>query len=932
MKIVFNILLFFSFLASHTAYAQNDLKKEIQDIADRVTMLADSNSAEKTYIHTDKSFYINSDTIWFKIYLFNAPFLTASEKSGISYLEIANEQNEVVKRVMVSMYMGLGWGQIALDKKDFPEGAYTLRAYTNWMRNFDENYIFKKQFYIYSTNEKDLLIHSDIGFIEEMGKQKATVKLRLSKIDQKPLIKNDFQVKIVEGKKVWFKDNDQASSNGSLAFNFDIPEKSAPDKLYINLQPLNKNEENTVYTIPVILNRPENTDLQFMPEGGYLVEGIDAHIAFKALNEDGTGANVSGSVYNSREQEVLSFQSTHSGMGSFYLNPQPGETYNARIKLPNGKYSKLYPLPIVQSSGLVLNVLNQFGSDSLEINVSAKIDSQYSNPVFYLIGQSRGVACYGAIVSLKQNGIKTKIIKTAFPTGVARLTLLNADKQVLNERIVYIDHDDHLRVNVSGDKEYYSTRDSVGMSIEIKDKNGDPVSGDFSVSVTDDAQAKYDSLKSSSLKSVILLTSDLKGTIENPGYYFPPVSTKEINDHLDNLLLTQGWVNYDWQSVFQPIKPAMNLAEASFSIKGEVTNVFNKPVKNSGVILLSHKPFFLVSSSTNDKGTFNFKNIYPTDTAVYLIQARNKRGKSFNIGIEVEEFKPPVFSTSNERILPWYVNMDSNRIKAINTIIAYQKDWEKLTGGKVLKEIIIAGRKKIEDSKNLNDDGGSDFALTKEDLQKAGKATLGDLLMKNIKGFRRGGIRSASQYFIDGKQVHLIIDGIDIDFGARIIDPGPPSEFPPSLSSNVEQFLNYYMAEDIKGIEVMKSSKYSGRYFQTFQVPLRGSPFDHAYIEITTYGGVGPFLKSTPGIYRYRPMPFAPDIQFYSPKYLSRDDHSFVDNRSTIFWSPNIVSDKNGKAAFSFYTADRPGTYTVLIEGCDMNGNIESTVRKIIVK
>jgi len=64
---------------------------------------------------------------------------------------------------------------------------------------------------------------------------------------------------------------------------------------------------------------------------------------------------------------------------------------------------------------------------------------------------------------------------------------------------------------------------------------------------------------------------------------------------------------------------------------------------------------------------------------------------------------------------------------------------------------------------------------------------------------------------------------------------------------------------------------------------------------VTTFGGAGPFLKKIPGIYIYKPLTFAPEMQFYSPKYFSKDDHSFIDTRSTIYWSPNIVTDKNGK-------------------------------------
>lgn len=925
MKILLScFLVLFIFLQNNIIYAQSG-KEEIHDIVNKINARTDSFTPEKIYLQTDKPFYALNDTLWFKIYLFDAAYLTFPSKSEIAYIEIASEENKVMKRMMVSLSFGLGWGNIVLREKDFPEGNYTLRTYTNWMRNFGEQYIFRKQFYISSPGETNLLIKSNLNVKQEAGKPRADIGLQINKIDQQPLPNADFQLRITDGSKVWYRDKVKTSYNGSLDFNFNIPENANPDHLSVTLQTLNKKEENPVYKIPIIFNRPENIDLQFMPEGGYLVTGMDTRVAFKAISEDGNGTSVSGSVYNSKQQEVLSFQSTHLGMGSFNLKPQQGEIYFARIKLPDGSYSKDYALPPVKTSGIVLNVINKLESDSLEISIAATPDILATHSSYYLIGQSRGIACYGAGINFNQLTNTIKISKMAFPTGIARFTLLNAAKQTLNERLTYIDHDDHLRINVTSDKKYYLKRDSVGLTIEVTDKNRQPVQGDFSVAVTDDAQVKTDSLKRNSLKSALLLSSDLKGHIEDPGYYFPAVMTTDIWQHLDNLLLSQGWTNFDWDSVFQPLKPVPFAVENTFSVKGKVTNVFNKPVKNSGVVLLSKKPFFVRDTTTNETGAFDFINIYPSDTAVYLIQARNKKGKSFNVGVEVEEFHPPVFSVPAERTIPWYVNIDSNKVNTLHTLAIYKEDWEKVYGGKVLKEVKVTARKIIKDSKNLNDDGGSDFALNEEDLQKAGKVTLGDLLVKNVKGFHLGFGKFPYSYFIRDQFFHLIIDGVDIDWAKQVQFGTYEYEL------YVKQFLDYYTAEDIKGIEVMQSAKYAGRYVQTFLGPF-DIPFDNAFVEVTTYSGSGPYLKKTPGMYLYKPLPFCPQMQFYSPKYDLKNDTTFVDTRSTIYWTPNVITDKNGKATLSFYTADHAGSYTLLIEGTDMNGNIESTSQKIIVK
>jgi len=545
------VLLLTLVLQGQVTCAQNNTGSALKHILNSLTLRADSQAIEKIYLHTDKIAYAAGDTIWFKAYLFNAAYFTAPKKSGIAYIEIANEKNVVVKRMMVPLYFGLGWGNISLNEKEFSQGGYYLRAYTNWMRNFDEHYIFKKQLYISSPGRQDVLITSNFSITKELEKQKAHITLRLNKVDQQLVLLNDFQLKVTEADKVWYKDKVQTNLSGLMDFNFDVPEKADRNKLNITLQTLSKNQEGPAYIVPLIFNRPENIDLQFMPEGGYMLPGINAHIAFKALNEDGKGTNVSGAIYDSKQQQVASFQSAHLGIGSFNLQPQAGESYTAKIKLADGTYSKAYPLPVVKASGFALKVANKLESDSLEVTITPAAGDQAGNAVYYLVGQSRNVACYGATLLMKGRAETVKVSKTVFPTGVARFTLLNAAQQPLNERIVYIDHGDGLHINITNDKKYYSKRDSVALDLMVTDKAGNPMQGSFSIAVTDDAQVKSDSLKINSLKSDLLLTSDIKGNIEDPGYYFPPVITARQWQDLDNLLLAQGWVNYDWPSVLQ---------------------------------------------------------------------------------------------------------------------------------------------------------------------------------------------------------------------------------------------------------------------------------------------------------------------------------------------------------------------------------------------
>jgi hypothetical protein len=73
---------------------------------------------------------------------------------------------------------------------------------------------------------------------------------------------------------------------------------------------------------------------------------------------------------------------------------------------------------------------------------------------------------------------------------------------------------------------------------------------------------------------------------------------------------------------------------------------------------------------------------------------------------------------------------------------------------------------------------------------------------------------------------------------------------------------------------------------------------------------------------------------FYSPKYdnQQRTLQQATDLRTTIYWKPNIITDKNGNAAFDFFNADGKGTYKAVVEGVDNDGNIGRFVLRYNVK
>lgn len=907
------IILFLITGLDHSLLAQTN---RLRSYVSMINGIGENKAIEKLYIQTDKPYYIIGDTIRLKAYLLKADYLTLTNRSGILYVELDDQQGKPIKRLMLPVPDGLAWCDIALDEKDIPSGSYTLRAYTNWMRNFGEDYIFKKDIYVSPATGNATLVKANF----KQDGSKIETALQFTALEGKAMLLKDMELKIMDGKKNLSKDQVNTGMDGTIKVNFELPQSNNP--ITIQAKDVTKGiTDATTLTIPVNLNRPENTDIQFMPEGGNLVAGLKTKVGFKAIAEDGKGTNITGKIVNSKQQEIAALKTSHAGMGSFEFTPQINETYTAKADGTN----KSYPLPMVNAIGTTLKVEQPANSDSLTITVTTNQIS--TNNTYYLIGQARGVVCFAKGVSLSVNTTQVlKAPRSNFPTGVARFTLINSNHQPINERQVFIYQNDNLDISITANKPTYGIRDSVALAIQVKDKDGKPVQGSFSLAVTDDSQVKTDSLSNNILNN-LLLTSDLKGNIENPNYYF--INPNQKQTELDNLMLTQGWVGYEWKDVFYPsVKPIAYQPETEFTVQGTVTNAFGGAIAKSNVVLFSNKPVIVKDTLTDKAGRFKFSGLFPVDTAIFKLQARNKNGKEFNVGIKVDEVKPPEFKPVIG-ITPWYVNSDTIRLQNTGTKAAQEKAIAYYRGeGNMLKEVNIKAKKVVKRSKNLNGPGEADLVIDEEEVLKAGKMTLSELLEKKLKNNYQSFagrwtyvvpfgklVTVPLAYTLDTKKIHFIFDGIDIDY---FYQPGPGSQ---SRYNYIKTYLDYYTAEDITGIEVLSSTKLVSKYHSNMRNNLITQSW-FAFIEITTRTGHGPFMKFTPGTYLHKPLAFTLPKQFYSPKYMVKNKTVAMgtDMRSTIHWEPNIITDKDGRATVTFYSADKPSAYTVTIEGINVDG------------
>ncbi|NNU33968.1 hypothetical protein HK413_07035 [Mucilaginibacter sp. S1162] len=323
---------------------------------------------EKVYLHTDKPYYNIGDTLWFKAYLLDGVNLTASKLSGLLYVELDDDSAQMVRRISIPIKEGLGWAQMPLVKNIFHEGGYTLRAYTNWMQNFGEDYVFSQRFYLGVPARDARLVKSAATISRTNNKDQLNVELKLRKADKfsSAVGIKKVEVRIYDQDHYIYKEELQTGIDGSLRFSHVLKERADSRRIRLQLTSLEPTDNNKVVQVPLPINRNQNIDLQFLPEGGSLVAGLTSIVGFKALAEDGHGISVLGDIYNGRGDKVATFTTIHDGMGSFEFTPKAGEVYTARLSQPVGKS---FDLPKISPNGTVMHVVNTEQGNTVKVSL-----------------------------------------------------------------------------------------------------------------------------------------------------------------------------------------------------------------------------------------------------------------------------------------------------------------------------------------------------------------------------------------------------------------------------------------------------------------------------------------------------------------------------------------------------------------------------------
>ena len=611
-------------------------------------------------------------------------------------------------------------------------------------------------------------------------------------------------------------------------------------------------------------NTPQEKDqpvarFSFFPEGGYLIDGIPTKVAFKALDEKGMPAKVKG-VLLENGKDIAKLESVHDGMGFVFMLPRKGASYKA--VLSDGRE---FPFAEVVSSGLSVHLRKQT-DEYLEFLLSQPKGA--AAQAIKLEGKMRGGLCCAATGTLSEK-LKIRIPLKEFPMqGIAEFTLYNADGQPMAERLVYIHPERKLHIELNTDSARYFTRGKGKLNVKVTDEAGNPVQAHLGLSIFD--RAYQNELNPENMLSYCYLSTEIKGNIHNPAYYFDS-NNKDRQAALDLLLLTQGWRRYVWEKA-----DSATLADCFLSdeIKGKqiIGKKKQKELANGGQLIQvsgpSTKSQFIIVDSLGRFTVSTDQMIALRGGYVYLKPMLDK-----------DEYKPSIVVEES------FYKADSLR-KSCQSFFACMNP-----------SLVV-----------------SDLALDYPVISQDSSILLSEITVTGKKGriFRdkmMGRLDSLAQISIGVSWVC----GCKSDCGTFLNDykgyshhpigcPGaPPKKRVPPVIGETYALIKYEPVGKKGGwndgwiITAMDHVTYQGEEF-TEEELLRMNN-----------------LWRVKGYYGTR--------EFYQPDELDVQS-PLPDARNVLLWKPDIITDEKGEAEVEFFCSDINTNFMGVIEGTDGLGNL----------
>ena len=859
ITVLLGVLLYFSSLSAQT----------MQDTIIANFSLMERIPKEKLYLHLDKPFYGAGEKIWFKGYLVNAITHQNNAQSNFIITELINRSDSIVERKKIRRD-SLGFHNAFTLPATLPAGDYYLRGYSNWMLNEDPDFFFSRNIKI--GNSIDNTIVSSIEYQQEDDTH-YTAKIKFTSNVQAVFENTTIKYLYLENGKIKNKGKKKTDENGWISIS--LPDLKSPVARRIEVE---FDDPQYIYKrtfhLPVFTN---DFDVKFFPEGGALINIPHQNVAFKAQGADGFSKEIEGFLFNSKGDTLTNFRSEHNGMGIFTMNPVNNETYYVTVRT-NDSITKRFDLPAIEPKGISIAMSHYNQEIRYEIQ---KTEATEWPQKLFLLAHTRGKLAILQPINPKRTF--GKMNDSLFTEGITHFMLIDEQGNALSERLIFVPDHKPNQWQITTDQPTYGKREKVSLQIAAKDSEGNPVEGTFSVSITDRKSIQPDSLADNILSN-LLLTSDLKGYVEDPAFYFLNQDARTLRS-IDYLMMTHGWRRHKMENVLRtPSLNFTNYIEKGQTISGRIMGFFGANVKKGPICVLAPKYNIIATTETDEKGQFIVNTSF-RDSTTFLVQARTKKGFA---GVDIL-MDPPQYPVATHKA-PYF----NGATTFMEDYLMNTRDQYYMEGGMRvynLKEVTVTAKRERPSSKSIYTGGINTYTVEEDRLQGYGQTAFD------------AASRLPSVTITNGSEIHIRNNS---EPAIIVIDD--------IVYEDASDILKDIQVSDMSSISLLRGA----------DAVILGPRASGGAVVITLKDPRNLPARPALGIITYTPLGYSESVEFYHPTYDTPEKKNAQrsDFRSTVYWNPELRLDAEGKATIEYYTPDSTAPEDIIIEGVDKNGKV----------
>ncbi|QZU80985.1 hypothetical protein [Bacteroides thetaiotaomicron] len=687
--------------------------------------------------------------------------------------------------------------------------------------------------------------------------------------------------------------------------------------------------------------------VRFFPEGGQLVKGISSIVAFEATSRDKGAADVEGTVVLPSGEELAHIRSLHDGMGYFEYKPEE-KAGVAKIDYEGSTYQ--FDLPEALPQGYVLRIDNR--REMLDITVARSSQAMKDTLAVFVSSQGRPYKCMTLDFEDELN-CQFRISTKELPPGVQQISLVNLKGETLCERFCYVMPRSSMLLACKTDHALYRPFEPVTCRIKVRDHLNRPVQANLSVSIRNGVESDFREYDHS-IYTDLLLVSDLKGYIHQPGFYFENQSAERFK-MLDVLLLVRGWRKYDLSRLIgkRPFLPRY-LPETSLTLYGQVESYFGKALRNVGVSILARRDSVSIAgmTKTDSLGYFSAPVDGFSGSMDALIQTRNE-GKKWNKQAVVKlfrNFEPSLRKLDYYELNPeWKETGDLKQL--LDTLDIAYKDSVFGPDHHLLDEVVVNAKRLnllLKQTERFEKEILGYYNITQvvDKMRDKGEAVYNlPMLLKELNpNFRLSD--SLSLHYNNSRVLFIVNGGVlsygktdyvldkDVDAIKSIMlyydQAGGESVFVMNKQSNrVTKFtannfwsgrwqdgdLSELPLQDAIGADSGPDALWGEKDRKTMKKgPLQKSSV--VVCSITTIDDWDPnkTYKARRGIRHTYIQGYNGPLEFYSPAYPDGAPLYTEDSRRTLYWNPNVKTNEKGEAVIRCYNSDNSAPLIINVE------------------